>query len=104
MLGKKVTAIFKRMRRQQTDAIRQAVDRKKCSLNSLRVIEDKLLEKWSPEQISGVLGSYDVLISHESIERHIGANKKGGGKLTGQARSITVEGLKRLEGALFRIE
>lgn len=54
---------------------------KKMRPNLIEVIEEKLLEKWSPEQISGVLKSNDILISHESIYRHIWANKKAGGDL-----------------------
>ncbi len=60
----------------------QASKRPKKMLPSLiRVIEEKLLEKWSPEQISGVLKSNDILISHESIYRYIWANKRAGGNL-----------------------
>ena len=52
----------------------EASSRPKKMLPSLiEVIEEKLLEKWSPEQISGVLESNDILISHESIYRHIWA-------------------------------
>lgn len=54
---------------------------KKMLPKLIEVIEEKLLEKWSPEQISGVLESNDILISHETIYRHIWANKKAGGDL-----------------------
>ena len=45
------------------------------------VIEEKLCEKWSPEQIAGVLKSNGIPLSHESIYRHIWGNKKAGGSL-----------------------
>ena len=44
-------------------------------------IEEKLLEKWSPEQIAGVLKDNNIMISYESIYKHIWANKKNGGAL-----------------------
>ena len=44
-------------------------------------IDENLLDDWSPEQISGVLKANNILISHESIYKHIWANKKNGGKL-----------------------
>ena len=47
----------------------------------LALVEEKLLEKWSPEQIAGVLSYSDISISYESIYRHIWADKKAGGDL-----------------------
>jgi transposase, IS30 family len=45
-------------------------------------IEDKLFLKWSPEQISGwLLVNEDTCISHESIYRHVWADKATGGDL-----------------------
>jgi transposase, IS30 family len=45
-------------------------------------IDDYLYQDWSPEQISGWLLSTELLeISHESIYRHVWANKKAGGDL-----------------------
>lgn len=54
---------------------------KKLFPATLSLVEEKLFEKWSPEQISGVLRSNDIEISHESIYRHIWKNKKAGGNL-----------------------
>lgn len=59
---------------------------KKMHLPLIKVIEEKLVEKWSPEQISGVLLSNGMMISHESIYRHIWANKKAGGSLHSHLR------------------
>lgn len=54
---------------------------KKMTFSLIKIIEEKLVEKWSPEQISGLLRSNNILISYESIYRHIWANKKTGGDL-----------------------
>lgn len=51
-------------------------------LEQLGVVERFLKEKWSPEQISGQLGRLDWLsISHETIYRHVWADKREGGSL-----------------------
>lgn len=48
----------------------------------LKYVEERLLEGWSPEQISGRLKlSGKESISHETIYRFLKANKKSGGKL-----------------------
>jgi IS30 family transposase len=47
----------------------------------VRLVEEKLIEKWSPEQIAGVLKSNGITISYESIYRHIWGDKKAGGIL-----------------------
>lgn len=44
-------------------------------------IESKLLEDWSPEQISGRLKTEGVFISHESIYCHVWKDKHTGGQL-----------------------
>jgi len=54
---------------------------KKMTNSLIDMIEEKLTEKWSPEQIAGVLKSNHILISPESIYRHVWANKKAGGLL-----------------------
>tara|TARA_B100001964_G_C14124395_1_gene549845 strand:- start:55 stop:1065 length:1011 start_codon:yes stop_codon:yes gene_type:complete len=47
----------------------------------VELIESKLIEKWSPEQISGLFKKNNILISHESIYQHVWSNKKSGGDL-----------------------
>lgn len=47
----------------------------------VKAIEAMLLNEWSPEQISGRLKLSNILVSHESIYRHVWANKKDGGML-----------------------
>jgi IS30 family transposase len=54
---------------------------KKLFPSTLSLVEEKLSEKWSPEQIAGVLGANDIEISHESIYRYVWADKKLGGHL-----------------------
>jgi len=44
-------------------------------------IVEKLLKKWSPEQISGYLEKEGIKVSHELIYQYIYADRKGGGKL-----------------------
>jgi IS30 family transposase len=74
-------------RYQQADAL--AIERrhqasckpKKMLPPLLAVIKEKLVKKWSPEQISGVLRSSDIFISHESIYRYIWSDKRSGGSL-----------------------
>lgn len=54
----------------------------KMSAKLIDEIEDKLFLKWSPEQISGwLLVNEDTCISHESIYRHVWANKAANGDL-----------------------
>jgi len=48
----------------------------------VKIIEEKIQEKWSPEQISGRLKLEEgICISHESIYQHVWADKQQGGKL-----------------------
>ena len=49
---------------------------------NIEIINAKLSEGWSPEQISGRLKLEGIMqVSHESIYRHIWADKRQGGKL-----------------------
>lgn len=46
------------------------------------LVEEKLTEKWSPEQISGwLLNEHLILLSHERIYLHVWADKARGGDL-----------------------
>lgn len=54
----------------------------KMTVSLVKLIESKIREKWSPEQISGwLLEEKDTLISHETIYLHIWSDKKSGGSL-----------------------
>lgn len=54
---------------------------KRMTKEMIEIIESKLCEEWSPEQIAGVLKAQKKLISHECIYQHVWANKKAGGSL-----------------------
>jgi transposase, IS30 family len=47
----------------------------------IKIVEEKLREKWSPEQISGRLALQNILVSHETIYLHIWKDKGSGGTL-----------------------
>ena len=67
---------FARARRQS------AIMPHKMTPTLINLIEAKLGVKWSPEQISGwLMREKDISISHESIYRHVWANKHEGGEL-----------------------
>lgn len=54
----------------------------KMTPSMVELIESKLREEWSPEQISGrFLNEKELLISHETIYSHIWEDKKAGGDL-----------------------
>ncbi len=68
----------------------RAVSRRKTSSATPRKMTEKLLWfiehaleewQWSPDQISGSLARSSVMVSHETIYRHIWADKKKGGTL-----------------------
>ncbi len=53
----------------------------------IAIIEEKLQEEWSPDQISGRLKEKEIAsISHEAIYQHIWKNKRSGGMLFKQLR------------------
>ena len=70
-------------------AQRKAVTRRQLTAKPYKMtaelideIEDKLIVKWSPEQISGwLLVEQDVCISHEAIYQHVWTDKAAGGDL-----------------------
>lgn len=70
-------------------AQRLAIERRTSSAKSIKMtpimirrVEQKLREKWSPEQIAGWLATdEEASLSHERIYRHIWADKYAGGDL-----------------------
>ena len=67
------------------------------------IIEEKLMEEWSPDQISGRLKDKDIAsISHESIYQHIWKNKRSGGVLYKQLRHNGKRYNKRSSGKAGR--
>ncbi|HJO56159.1 MAG TPA: IS30 family transposase, partial [Candidatus Scalindua sp.] len=53
----------------------------KLTRETVRLIIEKIKEKWSPEQISGWLKRIQIYISHERIYQFLLENKRKGGKL-----------------------
>lgn len=60
---------------------RQAKSKPRISPAVWSLVEEKLKEDWSPEQISGRLRQEAILVSHERIYQHIYADKRAGGML-----------------------
>jgi IS30 family transposase len=59
-------------------------------------VHARLREKWSPEQVSGRLRTeHQLLISHETIYRHIWADKRAGGTLHTHLRGARKKCRKR---------
>jgi IS30 family transposase len=66
----------------KTEARRRATHKPhKMTAELIDRIEDYLYQDWSPEQISGWLGTELLEISHEKIYQHVWENKKAGGDL-----------------------
>jgi len=54
----------------------------KMTTSRIKLIDEKTIEKWSPEQISGWLKEEkNIHISHETIYQHIWSDKQSGGEL-----------------------
>ena len=69
----------------------------------IAIIEGKLLEEWSPDQISGRSKNKDIAsISHEAIYQHIWKNKRAGGVLYKQLRHNGKKYNKRSSGKAGR--
>lgn len=77
-------------------------ERKKLTGGLEQEIREKLLEKWSPEQISGRLKLEGKMISHESIYQIIWRDKRAGGQLYQQLRHCGKRYNKRASGKAGR--
>lgn len=53
----------------------------RISVETWVVVEEKLHEDWSPEQISGRLKKNEMFVSHERIYQYVYADKRVGGSL-----------------------
>ena len=59
-----------------------AMSRKRISAETWKVVEERVEQDWSPEQVSGWLEKHqEIRISHEWIYQHILADQKAGGDL-----------------------
>jgi len=73
---------FKQAQNRTDERRLNAVKASKMTAELITFINDKLKEKWSPEQISGWLREeLDTLISHETIYLYIWSDKKQGGTI-----------------------
>lgn len=82
---------------------RDAVSPNKMTADLISLIESKLREDWSPEQVSGwLLEAQETLISHETIYRHIWADKRAGGDLHTHLRHQVKRYDKRRNGKSTR--
>lgn len=68
----------------------------------VKIVEEKLKKKWSPEQIAGRLKLEGIYISYESIYKHIWADKKAGGILYKHLRHAGKKYNKRSSGKAGR--
>jgi IS30 family transposase len=95
-----------RHKQAQTKTVKRRCDATKAlkmTESMIALIEQKLSEKWSPEQISGWL--YDELgesLSHERIYQHVWADKHAGGELYMQLRRQARRYQKRSNGKTSR--
>ena len=62
-------------------ARRQGKSGRRLTAETWSLVDKKLREDWSPEQISGRLKDDNIFVSHEHIYQHIYADKKEGGTL-----------------------
>jgi len=82
---------------------REAIKPTKMLLSTIELIEAKLRLQWSPEQISGwLLETEELLISHETIYKHIWADKQLGGDLYKHLRRQGKKYEKRRNGKSTR--
>ncbi|MBM3150904.1 MAG: IS30 family transposase [Chloroflexi bacterium] len=66
---------------------RRAQGKPRIGAESWAVVEEKLRQDWSPEQISGWLQkNHNVQVSHEWIYQHVLADKRAGGDLSSHLR------------------
>jgi IS30 family transposase len=69
----------------------------------IKLVEAKIREDWSPEQISGwLLGEHSRILSHERIYQHIWSNKRKGGDLYKHLRRQGKKYQKRSNGKTSR--
>jgi IS30 family transposase len=68
----------------------------KMTINLKNKVKEKLLQDWSPDQISGYLKKNDgILISHERIYQYVLEDKKSGGDLYKHLRQSAKKRKKR---------
>ena len=77
----------------------QAVKAIKLTTTIIHLVNDKLQQDWSPEQISGWLKKqHQIAISHERIYQHVWTNKRQGGELHTHLRQSNKRRKKKYGG------
>ena len=93
----------KQAQRLSDDRRNQAGKAIKMTQTMIERVEEKLMEKWSPEQISGWLfEEHGESLSHERIYQHIWDDKRGGGELYTHLRRRGKTYQKRCNGKRSR--
>ena len=93
----------KQAQRKSTERRQNAARAKKMTEPMIAVVEAKLREKWSPEQISGwLLEETGESLSHERIYQHIWDDKRSGGDLYTHLRRQGKKYQKRCNGKRSR--
>jgi IS30 family transposase len=93
----------KQAHRKATTRKQDAVRAVKMTDSMVALIEEKLCQKWSPEQISGWLQEeQEESLSHERIYQHIWEDKKAGGDLYTHLRRQGKKYQKRSNGKRSR--
>jgi transposase, IS30 family len=83
---------------QQLSQVRRKKGQPRIAASTWQVVEEKLQEDWSPEQVSGwLLKNKTVHISHEWIYQHVYADYRTGGQLFKHLRNQKKR-RKRLRG------
>ena len=94
---------FKQAQEKAEQRRREANGPSKMTLDLIVKIEEKLRKDWSPEQASGwLLHSEETLVSHETIYKHIWADKRAGGDLYKHLRRQGKKYSKRSNGKSTR--
>ncbi len=83
---------------EKATARREGKSRPRISAEVWSLVETKLREDWSPEQISSTLKERQIFISHERIYQYIYADKKAGGTLWMHLRRRSKKYRKRRGG------
>jgi IS30 family transposase len=117
MLGRHKSAIYRELSRNKGDlgyrpkqAHEKASHRRQVASKAvkmtpelIKLVEAKIREDWSPEQISGwLLGEHSRILSHERIYQHIWSNKRKGGDLYKHLRRQGKKYQKRSNGKTSR--
>jgi IS30 family transposase len=80
-----------------------AIKTKKMTVSMIERAEEKLREKWSPEQVSGWLyDEFGEQLSHERIYQHVWEDKCSGGDLHTHLRTQGKKYQKRSNGKRSR--